>query len=99
LNVGTALYYLDERQADEGLLNDAMSEFRSVLLKWPREQVPRLWVKAQINIGRTLIRLGEREIGTESLREAKDALRAALEICSPEFSTLSWAVIHNYLGI
>src|SRR5262249_6586244 len=73
--------------------------FYSVLRDWSPEQVPRLWVKAQINTGRALIRAGEREIGTETLKEAEDRLRAALDVCTPEFSILLWAAIHNLLGI
>jgi tetratricopeptide (TPR) repeat protein len=90
---------LDERSSDEGSLREALSAFYSVLRDLSREQVPRLWVKAQISIARALIRAGEREIGTEALKEAEDRLKAALEVCTPEFSILLRATIHNLLGI
>jgi tetratricopeptide (TPR) repeat protein len=99
LNLGFAFFQLDERRAEEGLLDKALSASREVLRDCPREQVPQLWVKAQINVGRTLIRVGEREIGTDSLREAEDTLKAALEVCTPEFSVLSRAIIHTHLGL
>jgi tetratricopeptide (TPR) repeat protein len=99
LNLGLAYVLLAIRRPEGSPLDDALSAFRSVLFHWSREQVPRLWVKAQINVGQVLTRRGEHEIGTDSLREAVDVFQAALEVCTREFSTPSWAIIHALLAI
>lgn len=45
-----------------------------------------------------LTQLGQLENSTEQLKEAEDVLRAALEICTREFSSPLWAAVQVTLG-
>ncbi len=56
------------------------------------------WALAQNNLGNALWTLGERESGTERLKQAVDAHRAALKEYPRERAPLEWAVIQNNLG-
>src|SRR5262249_41495769 len=98
-NLGVAFCELAQRQSDRGLYDKALLAGRSVLSECSREQAPRLWVKAQLNIGRVLTRLGDLETEADYLREAEETFNAALEICPRESFPLSWARINASLGV
>ena len=63
-----------------------------------REQMPLRWAQAQENLGIALLKLGEREDGTEPLEQAVAALRASLEERTRERSPFGWAETQMYLG-
>ena len=68
------------------------------LEEWTRERVPLDWALTQNNLGLVLLRLGERESGTERLEQAVTAFQAALEERTRERVPLDWALTQNNLG-
>src|SRR5208282_1270555 len=44
-------------------------------------------------------RLGEVETGTDNLKEAEETFHSALEVCTRESNSLSWATIYAALGV
>jgi hypothetical protein len=64
-----------------------------------RDRVPQEWSKVQSNLGNALRSLGERESGTQSLKQALTALRAALEERCREQSPYQWARTQVNIGL
>jgi hypothetical protein len=64
-----------------------------------RERVPLQWATTQNNLGNALLRLGERESGTERLEESVAACREALEEMTRERVPLQWATTQNSLNL
>jgi hypothetical protein len=60
--------------------------------------VPLDWARTQTNLGTALVRLGERESGTERLEEAVTAFRAALQESTRERVPIDWAITQVGLG-
>jgi hypothetical protein len=59
--------------------------------------VPLDWARAQTGLGDALLRLGERERGTDRLEEAAAAYREALKEWTRERTPLQWARAQNNL--
>ena len=68
-----------------------MAAYRAALEERTRERVPLDWAGTQMNLGNALARLGERESGTATLREAVSAYGAALQEYTRERVPLQWA--------
>ncbi|MCZ6835058.1 MAG: tetratricopeptide repeat protein [Planctomycetota bacterium] len=94
-----ALAFAQTQVADAGEnLERAIDLYRKLLKEHTRERVPLDWAMMQNNLGTTLMRLGERESGTERLEEAVVAFRDAREERTRERVPLDWATTQNNLG-
>jgi tetratricopeptide (TPR) repeat protein len=93
-----ALYRQGEEFGDNAALVDAISRYRALLDRRPREHVPLDWATTQNNLGVALFGLGERESGTARLEEAVAAYREALKEHTRERVPLDWAMTQNNLG-
>jgi hypothetical protein len=54
--------------------------FRAALEEWTRDRAPLDWAQTQMNLGKALGALGERERGTARLKEAGTAYDGALTV-------------------
>ncbi|MCA3325491.1 MAG: tetratricopeptide repeat protein [Roseomonas sp.] len=97
--LGGALISLGLRQTDTGLLEQAITVFRSAIEEYTRESAPENWAGTYNNLGKALSWLGEREADTAKLNEAIAAYHAALEVFTRQHSPLYWAMTQNNLGI
>jgi hypothetical protein len=77
---------------------EAEAAHREALTVRTRDRVPFDWAATQTNLGAALALLGERQPGTEHLKEAVAASREALTVYSREHLPLSWAVAQSNLG-
>jgi tetratricopeptide (TPR) repeat protein len=98
IDLGVSLTTLGERESGTARLEEAVTTYRSVLQRLPREQAPLQWAMTQNNLGAALLALGEREGGTARLEEAVQACRAALEEQVRERVPLDWAMTQTNLG-
>jgi tetratricopeptide (TPR) repeat protein len=76
----------------------AIEANREILQEYTRERAPLAWAMTQDNLGNALRGLGERESGTERLKEAVAACREALKERTRERLPLDWAATQNNLG-
>jgi tetratricopeptide (TPR) repeat protein len=60
-NLGNALTYLGEQEADTQNLEKAVTAFRKALEEWTQERVPLDWAMTQHNLGIALTYLGARQ--------------------------------------
>jgi tetratricopeptide (TPR) repeat protein len=65
-------------------LEEALKFYKQALQEYSRERVPLDWAMTQNNLGNALLRLGERESGTERLEAAVAAYREALKEYKPQ---------------
>ncbi|MGA7450609.1 MAG: hypothetical protein WBW73_04810 [Rhodoplanes sp.] len=97
-----ALYRRGDEFGDNGALLAAIERQRSLLNLLPRARVPLEWAMTramtQTNLGNALLRLGERESGTDKLNEAVAAYREALKERTRERVPLDWAMTQMNLG-
>jgi tetratricopeptide (TPR) repeat protein len=98
LDQAVTLYSQGNEFGDNDALTDAISIYGRALTLAPRTERQLDWATTQINIGNSLLRLGERESGTERLKEAVAAYRAALLENTRERVPLEWARTQNNLG-
>ena len=75
-----------------------VTEQLSILLKGPTIDSPEHRANLHMALGNALSILGERESGTERLKEAVKAFRDALKVFTPERVPLDWAATQNDLG-
>jgi tetratricopeptide (TPR) repeat protein len=80
------LYDQGQEFGENQALLEAISVYNFALTFVPRERVPLDWARTQNALGNTLVKLGEREIGTTRLVEALIAYRAALDGTHPQAS-------------
>ena len=71
---------------------------REALKEYTRARVPLEWALTQMNLGNALVRLGERESGTDKLDEAVAAYREALKERTRARVPLEWAKTQMNLG-
>jgi len=75
---------------------EAIGEWRSAVENLPRAMMPQEWAAAQVRLGVSLHRLDLLTGQTELLREAVQALQAALQVYSRTETPGRWAeVMHN----
>jgi tetratricopeptide (TPR) repeat protein len=73
-----ALYHQGDEQGDNAALQQAIEAWQGVLQYRSMQQDPLQWAMAKTNLASSLERLGERENGTERLKQAVAAYHAAL---------------------
>jgi tetratricopeptide (TPR) repeat protein len=76
----------------------AVAAHVEALKERPREKVPLDWALTQINLGTSLLTLGQREVGTRRLEEALAASQEALKEVTQEHAPLIWAGTQCNLG-
>ena len=59
--------------------SEAVAAYREALKELTRQRAPLQWAATQMNLGKALGMLGEREGGTQKLSEAVGAFREALK--------------------
>jgi tetratricopeptide (TPR) repeat protein len=75
-----------------------VTAYRSALREYTRDRVPLELAMTQMNLGRALQALGERESGTQRLEEAVAAYRSALREYTRDRVPLQWAATQVNLG-
>ena len=99
LRRASTLYALGREFGDNAALEESIAVHRGDALPLaPRTDRPLDWARTQNNLGNALFNLGEREAGTETLREAVAAYRAALEERSRDRVPLDWAATQTNIG-
>lgn len=93
-----ALYAQGDEFGDNAALGEAILVSQQALDLVPRARYPLAWAATQNNLGAALRTLGEREVGTERLKGAEAAFRAALLELTREHAPDAWAAAHNNLG-
>jgi tetratricopeptide (TPR) repeat protein len=73
-----ALFYQGDERGNNTALQQSIETWQAALGYRSRELVPVDWAMIETNLGSALERLGEREDGTDRLKEAVAAYRAAL---------------------
>ncbi|MFL5284700.1 MAG: hypothetical protein ACJ8AW_27875 [Rhodopila sp.] len=99
--VSACLRWTDQGRdhGDNQALTTAITDCRAALEENTRERAPLEWARTQLDLGVALVRLGERESGTEHLNAAVTAFRAALEENTRERAPLEWARTQLDLGV
>ena len=104
-NLGNALQTLGERESSTEHLKQAVAAYNEVLKEFIREHVPLYWAATQNNLGAVLatlgeleVTLGERESGTERLKQAVVAYNEVLKEYTHDRMPLDWARTQNNLG-
>ena len=92
------LYDQGTELGDNRALEHAVSVDRDLLRMRAREHVPLEWAETQTNLGNALLRLGERESGTEHLQQAVNAYQQALLEYRRNRAPLQWAITQTNLG-
>jgi tetratricopeptide (TPR) repeat protein len=92
-----ALFDLGQDFGGPGALEEAMEIRRQVLNTGPHED-RYSWARAQVALGHSLEKLGQRKEAADLLEEAHAAYGAALEVFTREETPLEWAWTHNYIG-
>ena len=95
---------LGEWREARATAEDAVELYRELLKRSGDAFAPGIWgplewAETQNNLGKVLLRLGERESGTERLEEAVAAFRKALQEFTRERDPLDWAETQNHLGV
>lgn len=85
-------------KGDNRALGRSIALDQKLLQQIPREQSPYVWGGLQVDLGNTLQTLGDRESGTEHLRQAEAAYRSALTAITRAWFPDDWAQIQNDLG-
>jgi tetratricopeptide (TPR) repeat protein/pimeloyl-ACP methyl ester carboxylesterase len=93
-----SLDILGEEFGDNGALLEAINVCQTILLRRTRNQSPQDWAGAQYQLGLSLAKLGQRDIGIERLEAAVDAFEAALMVFTRDQEPMHWAGLQNNLG-
>lgn len=85
-------------KGDNQALGRSITLDLQLLQRIPPDKSPYVWGGLQVDLGNTLQTLGERESGTDHLKQAEAAYRSALTVIRRAWFPADWAQIQNDLG-
>jgi tetratricopeptide (TPR) repeat protein len=91
LSIGSALYDLNDMEADAARLEEAVAAYGEAEKEATREREPFTWARIQRSRGDALFKLGEQQGGMTRLEEAVLAYREALQEYTRERAPRDWA--------